>query len=275
MEAIVEEIKHITSNPKYKNRSIGVVSLIGAKQAYEIQTRLLSELGEETYLEHKIFCGDASNFQGKEKDIMFLSMVVGAKQGTAMTKLEFEQRFNVALSRARDRMYLYRSIEETDLQNTDDLKLKVIQHFKNPMPNMYENIKDNLELCDSGFERDVYKRLDDLGYLVRPQVSVGGYSIDLVVEGGHDKRLAIELDGDRYHTAENWLNDWNRQRTLERVGWIFWRCWGSDYLLDSDGCIQDLINRLESLGIKPTDDKKIDNSFTEHRIYNIINKSLS
>ena len=116
MEAIVEEIKHITSNPKYKNRSIGVVSLIGAKQAYEIQTRLLSELGEETYLEHKIFCGDASNFQGKEKDIMFLSMVVGAKQGTAMTKLEFEQRFNVALSRARDRMYLYRSIEETDLQ---------------------------------------------------------------------------------------------------------------------------------------------------------------
>lgn len=140
---------------------------------------------------------------------------------------------------------------------------------------MYENIKDNLELCDSGFERDVYKRLDDLGYLVRPQVSVGGYSIDLVVEGGHDKRLAIELDGDRYHTAENWLNDWNRQRTLERVGWIFWRCWGSDYLLDSDGCIQDLINRLESLGIKPTDDKKIDNSFTEHRIYNIINKSLS
>ena len=275
VEAIVEEIKHITSNPKYKNRSIGVVSLIGAKQAYEIQTRLLSELGEETYLEHKIFCGDASNFQGKEKDIMFLSMVVGAKQGTAMTKLEFEQRFNVALSRARDRMYLYRSIEETDLQNTDDLKLKVIQHFKNPMPNMYENIKDNLELCDSGFERDVYKRLDDLGYLVRPQVSVGGYSIDLVVEGGHDKRLAIELDGDRYHTAENWLNDWNRQRTLERVGWIFWRCWGSDYLLDSDGCIQDLINRLESLGIKPTDDKKIDNSFTEHRIYNIINKSLS
>ena len=169
----------------------------------------------------------------------------------------------------------FQSIEETDLQNTDDLKLKVIQHFKNPMPNMYENIKDNLELCDSGFERDVYKRLDDLGYLVRPQVSVGGYSIDLVVEGGHDKRLAIELDGDRYHTAENWLNDWNRQRTLERVGWIFWRCWGSDYLLDSDGCIQDLINRLESLGIKPTDDKKIDNSFTEHRIYNIINKSLS
>lgn len=269
-EAIVHEIKNITSNPKYKNRSIGVVSLIGAKQAYEIQTRLLRELGEEIYVAHNIYCGDASNFQGKEKDIIFLSMVVGPKQGTAMTKLEFEQRFNVALSRARDRMYLYRSIEESDLQNTNDLKMKVLQHFKNPMPNMYENISDNLELCDSDFERDVYKRLDNLGYFVRPQVSVGGYSIDLVVEGGHDKRLAVELDGDRYHTPENWINDWNRQRTLERVGWIFWRCWGSDYLLNPEECINDLVNRLESLGIKPSQEKIFENSFVEQRVYNIL-----
>lgn len=272
VEAIIDEIKKITSNPKYENRTIGVVSLIGAKQAHEIQARLLTEIGEELYTKHKIFCGDASNFQGKEKDIIFLSMVVGNGQGVAMTKLENEQRFNVALSRARDRMYLYRSIEETDLKNVNDLKLKVIQHFKSPMPNMYENISDGLELCDSGFERDVYKRLDELGYRVRPQVSVGAYSIDLVVED-NDKRLAIELDGDRYHTAENWLDDWNRQRTLERVGWIFWRCWGSDYLIDPDGCIDDLVNRLNSLGIKPGADNKLDNKFVEHREYNILNNS--
>ncbi|PPK59877.1 superfamily I DNA and/or RNA helicase [Malaciobacter marinus] len=272
VEAIIDEIKKITSTPKYDERTIGVVSLIGAKQAHEIQTRLLTEIGEELYTKHKIFCGDASNFQGKEKDIMFLSMVVGNGQGTAMTKLENEQRFNVALSRARDRMYLYRSIEESDLKNTEDLKLKVIQHFKNPMPNMYENISDGLELCDSDFERDVYKRLDDLGYKVRPQVSIGAYSIDLVVED-NDKRLAIELDGDRYHTAENWLDDWNRQRTLERVGWIFWRCWGSDYLIDPDGCINDLVNKLNFLGIKPVDDKKIDNKYIEHREYNVLNNS--
>jgi len=274
VNAIVEEIKKITSNIQYKGRTIGVVSLIGAKQAYEIQNRLLSELGEEVYTTFKIFCGDASNFQGKEKDIIFLSMVVGAGQGMAMTKLDNEQRFNVALSRARDRMYLYRSIEESDLKNSDDLKLKVLQHFKNPMPNS-NDIKDRLELCDSDFERDVYKRLDSLEYKVIPQVSVGAYSIDLVVEGEHDKRLAIELDGDRYHTPENWLNDWNRQRVLERVGWIFWRCWGSDYLLDPDGCIEDLINRLDSLNIHPTDNKEFNNIFVEHRIYDITNKSSS
>ena len=272
VDAIVEEIKIITSNIQYKDRTIGVVSLIGAKQAYEIQNRLLSELGEEVYTKFKIFCGDASNFQGKEKDIIFLSMVVGEGQGMPMTKIDYEQRFNVALSRARDRMYLYRSIEESDLNNSNDLKLKVLQHFKNPMPNS-NNITDGLELCDSDFERDVYKRLDSLGYKVIPQVSVGAYSIDLVVEGEHDKRLAIELDGDRYHTPENWLNDWNRQRVLERVGWIFWRCWGSDYLLDPNSCIEDLINRLNLLNIYPTNNKEINNIYVEHRVYNITNNS--
>jgi very-short-patch-repair endonuclease len=268
VDAIVEEIKKITSSFQYKGRTIGVISLIGVKQAHEIQNKLLSELGEEVYTAFEIFCGDASRFQGKEKDIIFLSMVVGKDQGMALTKLDNEQRFNVALSRARDRMYLYRSIEESDLKNSDDLKLKVLQHFKNPMPNS-NDIKDGLELCDSDFERDVYKRLDSLGYKVIPQVSVGAYSIDLVVEGEHDKRLAIELDGDKYHTPENWLNDWNRQRILERVGWIFWRCWGSDYLLDPNGCIEDLINRLDSLEIYPTDNKEINNIYVEHRVYNI------
>ena len=270
VDAIVEEIQKITSNSKYIGRTIGVVSLIGAKQAREIQNRLLSELGEEVYTAFKIFCGDASSFQGKEKDIMFLSMVVGAGQGAAMTKLENEQRFNVALSRARDRMYLYRSVEASDLKNSNDLKLKVLQHFKNPMPN---DIKPGV--CDSDFERDVYKRLDSLGYRVIPQVSVGAYSIDLVVEGEHDNRLGIELDGDRYHTPENWLNDWKRQRVLERVGWIFWRCWGSDYLLDPDGCIEDLVARLKLLNIHPTDNREINNVFVEHRIYDITSDSLS
>jgi very-short-patch-repair endonuclease len=41
------------------------------------------------------------------------------------------------------------------------------------------------------------------GYNVTPQVKVGPYSIDLVVDGEQDRHLAIELDGGKYHTYEN------------------------------------------------------------------------
>ena len=266
VEAIVEEIKKITSDPKYQNRSIGVISLIGAQQANAIQGRLLDELGEEIYQKYKIVCGDSATFQGKERDIIFLSMVVGPGQGVVLNKREYEQRFNVALSRARDRMYLYRSIQESDLTNENDLRLKVIRHFVNPMPHL-KPCDNQIELCDSEFERDVYRRLVNLGYSVIPQVKVGPYSIDLVVEGENDRRLAIELDGDKYHPPEKWVDDWKRQRTMERVGWNFWRCWGSNYILDPEGCISDLVATLNSMGIYPTSNINRANIFVEHRVY--------
>ena len=265
-EAVVEEIKRITSDQSYTGRTIGVVSLIGAQQAHAIQERLLIELGEDVYQTFDIACGDSATFQGKEKDIMFLSMVVGPGQGAVMNKKDDEKRFNVALSRARDRMYLYSSIKESDLTNETDLRLKVLLHFADPMPQQ-QHIDDPRELCDSEFERDVYDRLIERGFNVTPQVKVGPYSIDLVVDGEQDRRLAVELDGDKYHTPDKWMDDWKRQRTMERVGWKFWRCWGSSYTLDPDECINDLIETLDSMGIQPVGDISCPNIFTEFRIY--------
>ena len=34
----------------------------------------------------------------------------------------------------------------------------------------------------------------------------------MVVEGNDDRRLAIELDGDKYHTPDRWADDLARQR---------------------------------------------------------------
>lgn len=264
--AIVSEIKKLISDQKYKGRSIGVVSLIGAQQAKYIQDQLLVELGEDIFQEYKIACGDASTFQGKERDIMFLSMVVGSGQGAVMSKRDAEQRMNVALSRARDRMYLYRSIQESDLKNESDLRLKILRHFVFPMPQI-EQVDHPTDLCDSNFERDVYKKLVKKGYNVTPQVKVGAFSIDLVVEGENDQRLAIELDGDKYHPPEKWMDDWKRQRTMERVGWKFWRCWGSSYTIDPEGCIEDLVDVLNSMQIYPCEGSRGMNIYTEQRVY--------
>lgn len=265
-EAIVKEIETIVNNPGYTNRTIGVVSLIGAQQAYYIQTLLLASIGEDKFLKHQIVCGNSATFQGKERDIMFVSMLECPKTKSAKTALLFEQRFNVALSRARDRMYLYRSVTE-DMLKPNDLKAKIIRHFNNPMADSVRNFDELIDLCESGFERKVFRCLVDLGYRVKPQVKVGPYSIDLVVEGNEDRRLAIELDGDQYHTPDRWADDYARQSILERVGWRFWRCWGSSFIMDSEGCLQDLVETLNNNGIEPVGyESESQAIYTEHRV---------
>ena len=264
-DAIVDEIEKITGDSKYEGRTIGVVCLIDVKQAHHIQTQLLSRIGEEAYVAHDITCGNPATFQGKERDIMFVSMVECSATKNTKTTTIFEQRYNVALSRAKDRMYLFRSVDERELKPTD-LKARVIRHFKSPMETAVADVKDLIELCDSEFEREVFRRLDDLGYRITPQVKVAGYSIDLVVEGDQDRRLAIELDGDKHHPPEQWADDLFRQRTMERMGWRFWRCWGSSFYLDPEDCMADLIRTLDSLGIKPLEGETPRYVYTEHRV---------
>ena len=133
-----------------------------------------------------------------------------------------------------------------------------------PQKNQVEN---PIDLCDSEFERDVFNKLIEKGYNVTPQLKVGAYSIDMVVEGENDRRLAIELDGDKYHPPEKWMEDWKRQRIMERVGWHFWRCWGSSYTIDPDGCIDDLVNVLNSMQILPCKNSRSANIYTEYRVY--------
>jgi very-short-patch-repair endonuclease len=263
-EAIVDEIARIVADPKFVDRSIGVISLIGSNQAQLIQGMLLERIGEDAYIRHDIACGDSAVFQGKERDIVLLSMVECPDTRTSKTALPFQQRFNVALSRARDREYIFHSVAE-DMLKPDDLKSKVLRHFKNPMAGLTALADDPMALCQSGFERDVLGRLLALGYRVRPQVKVGPYSIDLVVEGYDDRRLAVELDGDQYHGPEKWADDLARQRVMERVGWRFWRCWGSSYRLDPDGCIDDLVRALKSMNIDPIGTGASETIWTEFR----------
>lgn len=270
-EVIVDEIAALLADSGQatvagsgRPRTIGVISLIGAPQAALIQRQLLERLGEETFIRHQIVCGDSATLQGNERDIVFLSMIADPHNKQSQTAQQYAQRFNVALSRARDRMYLVRSVALEHL-NPKDLKAKVIQHFREPMPTSADRTGNLLELCESGFERDMFNQLTSRGYKVTPQVGSQGYFIDLVVEGEGGRRLAIECDGDAYHGPDRWQDDMRRQRTLERVGWTFWRCFGSDFTLDTAAVMDDLVATLQRMEITPIGAQESAYVYTEHR----------
>jgi very-short-patch-repair endonuclease len=188
--------------------------------------------------------------EGSERDIMFLSMVVDPTNSKALSGNLFDQRFNVAASRARDRMYLVRSVKSADL-SAKDLRLTLLGHVDKPMVTDETEEENLIDRCESGFERHLFTALTALGYRVVPQVKTGAYRIDMVVEGANDTRLAIECDGDEYHGPDRWQDDTKRQRVLERAGWIFWRCFASTWSLHRDDVLAELLERLGAMGIEP------------------------
>lgn len=168
-----------------------------------------------------------------------------------LNRESFNQRFNVAASRAQDRMYLVRSVESEHLSEADRLRRGLLAHFVSPFMRDEVTVEDLRKMCESPFEVDMYDCLAERGYSVTPQVHFGPYRIDMVVEGANDARLAIECDGDRYHGPEKWMEDMHRQRVLERAGWVFWRCFASAWTRRKDELLCDLLTNIQRLGIQP------------------------
>ena len=164
-------------------------------------------------------------------------------------------RFNVAASRARDQMFLFHSFPLASLHNENDWRLKLLNWFYNPVTEELnagrEALKKEFDIGHaSQFSVDVGNLIIDRGYRVIPEYPVIGYRIDLVVQG-ESARLAIECDGDQYHTLENWENDQARERQLRRAGWEFWRVTGSSFYRHKEGALASLWEKLDEMDIKP------------------------
>ncbi len=253
VEFIVEEINRLCHDPKFLNRSIGVISLLGQEQANKIWEELLKTVPIEILRRNNVACGDARMFQGRERDIIFLSMVVAPNEMvTTLSGEVFSQRFNVATSRARDQMILVRSVRVNDLPATDSLRRSLIDHFSKPYKSAKHFFRDDArELCDSSVERELFDWLISNGYNCQPKVAVGIHIVDFVIYGQQDNRLAVECDGDKYHGSEVWVDSVKRQRALERMGWSFWRCFASNFILKKERVLNDLKQVLTSHKIFP------------------------
>lgn len=257
--AIVEKIAECCADPRYADASMGVISLTGDRQAKFIQRRLIERIGPDLMLKHHIKCGDAYAFQGDERRVMFLSMLVAPSASghrlSAQVAKNIMQRFNVAASRAKDQAWLFHSVTQNDL-NPDCLRSKLLAHFLHGgAPHRPHDVIDVSDVTrddrfDSLFEQRVYRGIAERGYDVAPQFEVLGYRIDLVIIGGA-ARLAIECDGDAWHGPEQFDHDTARQRDLERCGWTFVRVVESDFYLDKGEAMAPVWAALDRLDIQP------------------------
>ena len=235
--------------------SFGVISLLGDEQAYLIESKLRERLAPDVFTKHRLLCGNAAQFQGDERDVVFLSMVDGPPDNGKLTLRDagpkdlYKKRYNVAVSRARNQLWVIHSLGPDDHLKSGDLRRRLIEHARDPHA-LLRTMEEQGRQTESEFEKLVLERLLSAGYRVRPQWPVGAYRIDLVVDGNR-RRLAVECDGERWHTSEQLQNDLERQAVLQRLGWVFARIRGSLFFRDPDRAMKPVFAKLEHLGIEP------------------------
>lgn len=250
--AVCEKLKQMVEDPRYSEKTFGVIYLLGDDQAKYIDSILDEYLTPEQQDAYNFRVGNAYAFQGDERDIMLLSMVVGSNDEkilTALTADIYRQRFNVAVSRARDKLILFHSIRLEDLKNNEDLRYKLLNFVQNRTSPAREKAKVK-DLFESPFEEAVYDWLTERGYSITPQVQVGAKWIDLVVEGVN-ARLGVECYGDKFHPPEKWWEDRMRVRQLERAGWKICWVWGSAFYRNKDSAMEPVLSNIQKLGIQP------------------------
>lgn len=247
-EAIASKIAECCKNSKYNGMTMGVISLLGDVQSDVIQNAVKQKIGEEEMINRKLICGDAYSFQGDERDVMFLSMVISNNVKFApLTKESDMRRFNVAASRARNQMWLFYSIDLDDI-NKSCVRYSFLNYCLN-YKKMNKAARKVEYVFQSRFQKDVYNVLTDKGYFVVPQVRIGEYKIDLVVEG-EKNRVAIICDGDAADGKLDWKSSIERQLNLERLGWKFCRIRGSEFYYNPQKVIDKICKRLKFADIQ-------------------------
>ncbi|SCD87358.1 Part of AAA domain-containing protein [Streptomyces sp. TverLS-915] len=256
-EAVVDQLHRLTQDPAYADRSLGVIILRQGAQTRLVQDLVDLRIDMPARERHNILVGTPEEFQGDQRDVILLSMVVDGANVIAATGRSHERRFNVAASRARDQMWLFHSMT-VDQLSSKDLRRSLLTYMQSPPPpythaRQPANVTPD-QLCapfDSLFEQRVYLRIKERGYDVVPQWEVNGKRIDLVVTGGHG-RLAVECDGSPHHSTRQQIHDdAERERELRRAGWTFWRVRSSAFALSPEDALAPLWKRLTDLGIDP------------------------
>ena len=224
--------------------------MLGNAQSALIETLLVKKIGESEFKKRKIICGNSASFQGDERDIIILSLVTAHNHNrSALTRPEDERRFNVAVSRAIEQIWLFHSIQPEDLSNSNDLRYKLLDHFLNYQPSTPPHpipieriIGSQPEPFDSWFEVDVFNDIVNKGYSVKPQYEVakGKYRIDLLALFPVAPKIEVECDGDKWHGAEKFQDDMMRQKVLERCGWQFFRVRGGEYYSNKEKALEPL-----------------------------------
>ncbi len=285
-QAVVDLLKKIFNTRKNK-QSIGIITF-NAEQESAIEDAIDTECNKnprfrEQFIKEQnrkedgedisIFVKNLENVQGDERDIIIFSIgyaqneygKVVAHFGPLSTE-GGENRLNVAITRAKEKIYVVTSIEPEEL-NVEGTKNAGPKIFKNYL--QYARAVSNgnqtetkiilekalslpeqpaKQLITNDLEQKIKVELEKLGYKVYTHLGNADYKISL---GIYDKTLeryliGIECDYTAYHSSDSLLErDVYRPTFLKARGWDILRVWSRDWWLSKTKVINTIAKTAE------------------------------
>ena len=237
-------------------QTIAVISMGGPFQAKliercveDMKEEFINQFGSYAFYRHDTLYGTPSECQGAERDLVFLSGVYSNKPGTKKLWADDNWKaWNVALTRAKNRMCLYHSYSMKDLKDTDT-RYNILEHFLNAVKSKTVNtFHAEVSLESNPFVKGVECILSDAlkhrGYRVEKK---GGkiWSKALCVEDENSSKCAllhIENSGESY---DEWTTVFEEGLSLQRAGRFCLRVNCLSLAFDFDSTLKEVLSFLK------------------------------
>ncbi len=277
-EAIVDEIIRRLKNEQLRKHSIGVIAFSVMQQGL-IEDILQEKLEQDKELQEAassmyepIFIKNLENVQGDERDVILFSIGYGPdKDGKIsmnfgpLNNAGGERRLNVAVSRARQEMYVFSTLKSSDidLRRTKAKGVEGLKHFleyaeSQTLPSSSQS-KSNHKY--SIVADAIASELRSLGYTVATNVGRSQFRVDIAVEDKNKPgkfALGILLDGLSYrdtHTTRD--REVVQPSVLQGLQWNVMRVWSVDWFRNKKRVISRILELLSEENPKEAEDTQI------------------
>ena len=237
--SVINAIKLQISDDKSTgiNHSIGVVSPF-RNQADYIAKEIEAHFSDAEIIKHKIRAATPFGFQGEERDIMLISFAVDNNAKRAAAYINKADVFNVCITRARQKQYVFLSIDETQLPEHYLLRryLSSITQFK-----ATHNITSEID----EFQQRVIDELTRLKIETWAGYTIAGTDVDILCRY-NGQYLAINLIGFPGPWADFFELDTYKlfSRANIEILPISYGLW----VVDKSTCVQHIVSKLGVCG---------------------------
>ena len=237
-ERVIDILDSCLKDPAYAGKSFGIITLQSARQIEMIRGILGKRIAASEIESRDIRVGDAKNFQGDERDVMLVATVAAGRARAIRNDQRYEQRLNVAVSRARDQLWIVTSLDRE--LDTDDIRFRMLSAYGEPEELERRELDParipasrRIDPFRSLFVQQVYLRIRARGHDADVQVDIGGRQLDIVVRL-RNRSVAVLCDEHTGLSPERRRKADEALRELRRAGWPFCRVAHSQFVLSPD-----------------------------------------